>query len=85
MKPRTQEQLDEQRRLEEKYSLSPEDAYAMQESIDAARYVDAGVQAWKRRYDPLNLSAIYDDLHHSDVKHAQTFPKEHFTIVKGGK
>ena len=85
MKPRTQEQLDEQRRLEEKYSLSPEEAYAMQESIETARYVDAGVQAWKRRYDPLNISAIYDGIHYSDTKHAQTFPKGEYTIIKGGK
>ena len=27
----------------------------------------------------------YDDIHHSDIKHPQTFPREERTIWRGGK
>ena len=70
-KPRTQQELDEQARLEE--------------SLATAAYVDAGIQNWKRRYDPRYVSDKYDDIHHSDTKHAEAFPARKSTILKGDK
>lgn len=69
-KPRTQAELDEQARLE---------------SHATADYIDQGIQRWKRRYEPQYVSSEYDQIHASDVKHSETFPKEHPSIVKGGK
>ena len=61
-KPRTQEELDEQERMER--------------SIEEAAYIDYGIQRWKRRYEPQYVSDQYDQIHASDTKTAQTFPKE---------
>ena len=69
-KPRTQQELDEQARLE---------------SHALADYVDAGIQNWKRRYEPRYVSDQFDDIHHSDTKHAEAFPARKETILKGDK
>ena len=52
---------------------------------ELADYVDAGIQNWKRRYEPRYVSDKYDDIHHSDTKHAEAFPARKSTILKGDK
>ena len=66
-KPRTQQELDEQERLER--------------SIEEAAYIDQGIQRWKRRYEPQYVSDKYDGIHYSDTKHAEAFPARKATIV----
>ena len=52
---------------------------------ELADYVDAGIQNWKRRYEPRYVSDRFDDIHYSDTKHAEAFPARKTTILKGDK
>ena len=75
MKPRTQSELD----------AFYEEFPNLKESLETAAYVDAGVQEWKRRYEPRYVSDRYDSIHHNDTKHAATFPKGEYTVTVRGK
>ena len=48
---------------------------------ELADYVDAGIQRWKRRYEPQYISDQYDGIHYSDTKNAEAFPARKATIV----
>ncbi len=51
------------------------DNYA-QDMIDR----DLGKAAWER-----DQNGRYDSIHHSDLKHRQTFPNNEYTVIKRGR
>ena len=57
----------------------------LEESMAAAAYVDAGVQAWKRRYDPWYMDDRFDNYDANDRKYAEMFPRSERTIWRGGR
>jgi hypothetical protein len=75
MKPRTQAELD---------AFYAEHT-GLEESLKLAAYVDAGVQAWKRRYDPAHISGRYDNYDANDAKHEAMFPRAEYTVTVRGK
>lgn len=75
MKPRTQAELDAL------YAQYP----GLEQSMSSAAYVDAGVQAWKRRHDPQYMDDSYDNYDANDRKYAEMFPRSEYLINLGGK
>jgi hypothetical protein len=75
MKPRTQAELDAL------YAEYP----GLEASMELADYVDAGVEAWCRRYDPAHISGRYDNYDANDAKHAAMFPRAEYTVTVRGK
>ena len=57
----------------------------LEASMSSAAYVDAGVQAWKRRYDPWYMDDRFDSYDHNDRKYSQMFPRHEYLINLGGK
>lgn len=74
LKPRTQAELDA---LYEQYP-------GLEDSMQLAAYVDAGVQRDRNKWQYAQ-NGEYDSYDHSDIKHPQTFPAGEYTILRGGK
>ena len=49
--------------------------WRMKRSLDEAAYVDAGIQKWKRRWEPEFMDDRYDDPMYNDRKQAILFPR----------